>query len=167
MRSTARLKPLFVALFLCASLASCDKNEDKTFVQKIAESDAPEQHQTFTNNLNGVDVKITYYYKGDVILRQTAENTLPYDVLAAKNKEHARMIIEQIAGAYRETEGVSDVIEYFDDRASEHMTIDFSKAKISELCKLPGINITDCSGKYLSMARSERLILKDGFKALE
>ncbi|WP_227629596.1 DUF1307 domain-containing protein [Klebsiella oxytoca] len=73
MRSTARLKPLFVALFLCASLASCDKNEDKTFVQKIAESDAPEQHQTFTNNLNGVDVKITYYYKGDVVLRQTAD----------------------------------------------------------------------------------------------
>jgi uncharacterized lipoprotein YehR (DUF1307 family) len=39
------------------------------------------------SNTNGVELSFTYHYDGDKVLRQDADNTIPYKSIGAENKE--------------------------------------------------------------------------------
>lgn len=46
------------------------------FIKKIAASKESEETQRYVGNLNGIEIKLTYYYKGDIVLRQISEHKL-------------------------------------------------------------------------------------------
>lgn len=164
-----RVTPLsLIALVMAGSLIGCDNKdapkEPQTFIQSIAASDTPQQKATLFKANNGVEVKVTYYYKGDVVLRQDVDNKLTYASAGVSDKEEAQRRFSQISDAYKKTAGVTETIDYQQDYVTEHISIDYTKAQIGELCKLPGSTMTDCSAKYLSMQLSEKLVLQQGFE---
>ncbi|VUC81149.1 lipoprotein [Salmonella sp. NCTC 11881] len=90
--------PLF-ALSLSVSITGCDQKNDTlqgkqnnmtAFIKKIAASKESEETQRYVGNLNGIEIKLTYYYKGDIVLRQISEHKLLYKTLKANNKEEAQ-----------------------------------------------------------------------------
>lgn len=89
--------PLF-ALSLSVSITGCDQktilsgkqNNMTAFIKKIAASKESEETQRYVGNLNGIEIKLTYYYKGDIVLRQISEHKLLYKTLKANNKEEAQ-----------------------------------------------------------------------------
>ncbi len=165
-----KLRPTLTLITLClaGSLFGCDNKdtpkEPQTYVQSIAASNTPEEKATFFNAANGVEVKVTYYYKGDVVLRQDVHNKMTYAIAGVSNKEEAQRRFEQISNAYKNAAGVKETIDYQDDYVTENIVVDYTKANIGELCKLPGTSMTDCNAQYLSMLLSEKMVLKQGFK---
>jgi uncharacterized lipoprotein YehR (DUF1307 family) len=153
MKYTHRLTAIAVAALLATALAGCDNKK--------------EQSKTFNRAVEGVELSFTYYYDGDKVLRQDANNTIPYKTIGASNKEQARAIIEPMSSVYRSIKGVEQTIDYKDSYALEHLSVDFSEAKISELCKLPGSMFTDCSRQFVSMSVSTKLLEEQGFQEVK
>ena len=121
MKFNRKMASVLAVSVLLAALAGCDNKKEET--------------KTFALNTNGVELSFTYHYDGDKVLRQDADNTIPYKSIGAENKEH--------------------------------LTVDFSKAKISELCKLPGSMFTDCSQQFVSLSVSTKLLESQGFKEVK
>lgn len=126
-----------------------------------------EKSKTFTHTINGIDLSFTYHYAGDKVLRQEANNTLPYKSIGATSKEQAQTLIEPASHLYRDVKGVEQRIDYKDSYAQEHISVDFTQAKISDLCKLPGAMFTNCALKEVSMAESETYLKGQGFKEVK
>ncbi|EAB8690438.1 DUF1307 domain-containing protein, partial [Salmonella enterica subsp. enterica serovar Heidelberg] len=83
--------------------------------------------------------------------------------LKANNKEEAQKMLSQVGEAYQGMPGLTERIDYYDSYATEYVDIDFTQAKISDLCKLPGSSIDNCSAYYLSMIRSQKLLEESGY----
>ncbi|EGL5449019.1 DUF1307 domain-containing protein, partial [Salmonella enterica] len=101
--------PLF-ALSLSVSITGCDQKNDTfqgkqnnmtAFIKKIAANKESEETQRYVGNLNGIEIKLTYYYKGDIVLRQSSENKILYKTLKANNKEEAQKMLSQVSEAYQ------------------------------------------------------------------
>ncbi len=101
--------PLF-ALSLSVSITGCDQKNDTlqgnqnnmtAFIKKIAASKESEETQRYVGNLNGIEIKLTYYYKGDIVLRQISEHKILYKTLKANNKEEAQKMLSQVGEAYQ------------------------------------------------------------------
>ena len=112
---------------------------------------------------NGVGLVFTYHYVGDKVLRQEANNTIPYQTIGAANQEQARALIEPMRSVYLDVKGVEQSIDYKDSEALEHLSVDFTRANMSELCKLPGSMVTNCALQEVSMSVSEKLLAEQGF----
>ncbi|HBM0097454.1 TPA: YehR family lipoprotein [Salmonella enterica subsp. enterica serovar Blitta] len=163
--------PLF-ARSLSVSITGCDQKNDTfqgkqnnmtAFIKKIAANKESEETQRYVGNLNGIEIKLTYYYKGDIVLRQASENKILYKILKANNKEEAQKMLSQVSDSYQGIPGLTERIDYYDSYATEYVNIDFTQAKMSDLCKLPGSSIDNCSAHYLSMIRSQKLLEESGY----
>jgi len=137
------------ASLVIVGLAGCDNPDEKS--------------KTFTRMENGVGLVFTYHYVGDKVLRQEANNTIPYQTIGAANQEQARALIEPMRSVYLDVKGVEQSIDYKDSEALEHLSVDFTRADMSELCKLPGSMVTNCALQEVSMSVSEKLLAEQGF----
>lgn len=161
------------ATLLIASLSGCDAKEEsvKRFIQQTAASSQPVQQKTFHRQMGDLDINITYRYKDDVVLAQTTQDTIPYRVLPAKNRIEAEAIMGRISDVYRKMAGISQTVEYLDNRANENLSIDFTQAEISQVCALKeitvGMIITDCSAVYLTMAGVEKFMREQDFNEVK
>lgn len=129
--------PLF-ALSLSVSITGCDQKNDTfqgnqnnmtAFIKKIAANKESEETQRYVGNLNGIEIKLTYYYKGDIVLRQASENKILYKTLKANNKEEAQKMLSQVSDSYQGIPGLTERIDYYDSYATEYVNIDFTQAK--------------------------------------
>ena len=71
-----RMVTALTASLVIVGLAGCDNPDEKS--------------KTFTRMENGVGLVFTYHYVGDKVLRQEANNTIPYQTIGAANQEKAR-----------------------------------------------------------------------------
>ena len=92
MKFNRRMTAALGATLLMAALVGCDNNKDEV--------------KTFNNTINGVDLTYIYHYKGDVVTRQDAENTIPYQSLGVSNEEQARKVIDPIGAAYSKSKAL-------------------------------------------------------------
>ncbi|WP_255410891.1 DUF1307 domain-containing protein [Raoultella sp. T31] len=77
---------------LAAAVAVC------LLVVGLSGCDNPkEESKTFTRTANGIELSFTYHYTGDKVLRQDANNTIPYQSIGAASKEQAQALIEQMS----------------------------------------------------------------------
>lgn len=169
------VKTLFVSVAascVLIGLTGCDSEADKaqSFIQQTAASAHPEQLKAFHRKVGDLDITITYRYKDDVILSQTAQNTIPYRVLPATNRAEAMNRMNKISDVYHQLPGVVQKVEFLNGRAHENLTVDFTKATIKQLCGLKDISvgmiITDCSAKYLTMSGVEKFMREQEFETL-
>ncbi|QLO36179.1 YehR family lipoprotein [Klebsiella sp. RHBSTW-00484] len=153
MQFNRKIVTILSATVLLAALVGCDNKKDEV--------------KAFSNTMNGVELTFTYHYKGDIVTRQDADNTIPYKSLGVTNEEQARKIIDPIGAAYGSIKGVTHKVDYKESYAQEHLSIDFNQVKISDLCKLPGASFTDCEQKFISLSESEKMLTSQGFKEVK
>lgn len=128
-----------------------------------------ETKAVYSTTVNGVELKFTFFSKGDEVVRQTANNKIPYSTIQASNKEDAKAKLAPIAALFQGVEGVTESIEYFDDYALETLDINYAKADISKISKLPGSTFDGDikSGKKVSLKTTTEMLEKQGFKKVE
>ena len=110
-RSYEKLVSLLVVIALSAiTLAACSK----------------EQTKTFEGDVNGKQIITSLTYKGDEVLKQSTIGTLKYDDLGI-DKAQAKDMLKKDEKAFKGDKGVSFKIDYKDDKAVEHIDIDYEK----------------------------------------
>ena len=141
------LKPLlvgFVALFALITLIACGTQEKKMSFQRIDQ------------NLQ-YDLRLTYYYKNDVVTKQTTKSFLSYKSLGATKKEDVKDKIDKASQRYQNIKGIKETVE-----------INFNKVDFDKLATLPGM-YTDKNtrkSKKVSMKASKTLLTDKGFKEI-
>ena len=137
-----------ISIFLLAFLLGC--------------SGAKEETKVFTKQEKGVTMELTYYYKGDKVVKQTSKNTIVYADLGL-TKEQVKEALDPVAKKYQGIEGLEDKVDYQDTQAVENLTIDYTKAKLSQLKGIPGITLSGEDGQDISMKKSEEILKQEGF----
>ena len=133
---------LFTALFV---LLGCAKEESATFELK-------EGPNTST---------LTYYYKGDVVTKQTAETKYVISDLPISEDEAMEQLKEE-NDEYTAIKGITATVESKDGVITQTVTIDYSVAKVEDLKKaLPEAFSGD--GNVVSFKASKELIEKAGY----
>ena len=134
---------LFTALFV---LLGCAKEETATFELK-------DEMQTST---------LTYYYKGDVVTKQTAESKYIISELPISEDEAMAELKEQ-NDQYTTLKGITASLESKDGIITQTVTIDYSVAKVEDLKKAFPDEFSG-EGNVVSFKASRELIEKAGYK---
>jgi len=142
---------LFASVLVIAVSACGDKEESKTFEWSDGKT----------------DLSLTYYYKNDVVLRQTAKNTLHYAGLGVANKEEAMQRLGPISEKYKSIKGVEESLDYSDTYATETLKGDYSVVDRDALQKIQGAEFTGDVKEGISMSKSEALLKSRGFKEVK
>ena len=134
---------LFTALFV---LLGCAKEETATFELK-------DEMQTST---------LTYYYKGDVVTKQTAESKYIISELPISEDEAMAELKEQ-NDQYTTLKGITASLESKDGIITQTVTIDYSVAKVEDLKKAFPDSFSG-DGNAVSFKASKELIEQAGYK---
>ena len=133
---------LFTALFV---LLGCAKEESATFELK-------EGPNTST---------LTYYYKGDVVTKQTAETKYVISDLPISEDEAMEQLKEE-NDEYTAIKGITATVESKDGVITQTVTIDYSVAKVEDLKKAFPDSFSG-DGNVVSFKASKELIEKAGY----
>ena len=143
MKKTMKLfAVLFTALFV---LLGCAKEESASFELK-------EGQNTST---------ITYYYKGDVVTKQTAETKYVISDLPISEDEAMEQLKEENEEATT-IKGITASLESKDGVITQTVTIDYSVAKVEDLKKAFPDSFSG-DGNVVSFKASKELIEKAGY----
>ena len=134
---------LFTALFV---LLGCAKEESATFELK----EGP------------VTTTLTYYYKGDVVTKQTAETKYVISDLPISEDEAMEQLKEENEEATA-IKGITASLESKDGVITQTVTIDYSVAKVEDLKKAFPDSFSG-DGNVVSFKASKELVEKAGFK---
>ncbi|XCY66700.1 YehR family protein [Streptococcus iniae] len=124
----------------------------------------------FEMTQNGSTVGLTYYYKGDKVTRQSAKTKATYTALGVDSKEAAKKELSSIAKQYQGVKGLKESIDYKDDHILETVEVDYAKADMKQLSKIPGIALATEDGKvpdYVSYKKTKKMLEDKGFKKVD
>lgn len=143
-----KLVSLIVVIALSAiTLAACSK----------------EQTKTFEGDVNGKQIITSLTYKGDEVLKQSTIGTLKYDDLGI-DKDQAKDMLKKDEKAFKGDKGVSFKIDYKDDKAVEHIDIDYEKADIDQLKKKLGFVSVKGKNNKVSLDKTVSQMKRNGLK---
>jgi uncharacterized lipoprotein YehR (DUF1307 family) len=110
-------------------LVSCGKSAEET--------------TTYENNaITGVKATLTYYHKGDKVIRQTSKNIINYEETGLENKDAAEEAMKSVGiDMYKDIEGIEHSIKY----------------------EVPGIDVSGDTKKGVSLKASEKLLEANGY----
>jgi len=134
---------LFTALFV---LLGCAKEETATFELK-------DEMQTST---------LTYYYKGDVVTKQSAETKYVISELPISEDEAMEQLKEENE-EYTKIKGITATLESKDGVITQLVTIDYSVVKFEDLKKALPDNFSG-DGNAVSFKASKEAMEKIGYK---
>ena len=134
---------LFTALFV---LLGCAKEETATFELKNG------QHTS----------TLTYYYKGDIVTKQTVESKYVISELPISEDEAMEELKEENE-EYTAIKGITATLESKDGVITQLVTIDYSVAKLEELKKAFPESFSG-DGNVVSFKATKELVEKAGFK---
>lgn len=149
------IRHLFAALFatvLLFSLSGCNEKE---------------QSKTFSWSAPGTELTLTYYYKDDKVLRQTAKNKIAYSAIGASSKEDAMKLLEPVSKKYQSVKGIKESVDYQQTYAQETLDVDYSAVNFAELNALQGTAFSGTPQDGISMQKSEALLKAKGFKEVQ
>lgn len=145
----------FVTVFSLVTLIACGSQEKKMSFQRIDQ------------NLQ-YDLRLTYYYKGDIVTKQTTNSFWSYKTLGATKKEDVKDRIDKASQMYQNIEGIKEKVTYEEKGVKETVEINFNKVDFDKLATLPGM-YTDKNtrkSKKVSMKASKELLTSKGFKEI-
>lgn len=124
-----------------------------------------EKSTTFINNSQpGTKLSMTFYYKGDKVTKQIAENTITYKDAGIKTKEQAKELFDPVAKQYQGIDGVKQSIKYSDKDLKETLTVDFKALDYDKAANIPGITVDqDAKEKGVSLKKSKELVESLGY----
>ena len=142
-----------VAVFSLITLIACGSQEKKMSFQRIDQ------------NLQ-YDLRLTYYYKGDIVTKQTTDSFWSYKTLGATKKEDVKDRIDKASQMYQNIKGIKEKVTYEEKGVKETVEINFNKVDFDKLVNLPGM-YTDKNtrkSKKVSMKASKKFLTSKGFK---
>ena len=145
----------FVTVFSLITLIACGSQEKKMSFQRIDQ------------NLQ-YDLRLTYYYKGDIVTKQTTNSFWSYKTLGATKKEDVKDRIDKASQMYQNIDGIKEKVTYEEKGVKETVEINFNKVDFDKLATLPGM-YTDKNtrkSKKVSMKASKELLTSKGFKEI-
>ncbi|MBG9981203.1 DUF1307 domain-containing protein [Facklamia sp. DSM 111018] len=122
------------------------------------------KEKVFVGEVDGMEIELTYYYKGDQVLKQKTVNKLTYESLGVEDEEGAREILDPISETMQDTEGLKEKLDYKDDHVIETVELDFEKGDINELAEVANLETEGDLDEGISMKKSEEFLLEQGFK---
>ncbi|AGU82541.1 PF06998 family protein [Streptococcus anginosus subsp. whileyi CCUG 39159] len=114
------------------------------------------------------DLRLTYYYKGDTVTKQTTNSFWSYKTLGATKKEDVKDRIDKASQMYQNIKGIKEKVTYEEKGVKETVEINFNKVDFDKLATLPGM-YTDKNtrkSKKISMKASKELLTSKGFKEI-
>ena len=105
---------------------------------------------------------LTYYYKGDVVTKQTAESKYIISKLPISEDEAMAELKEQ-NDQYTTLKGITASLESKDGIITQTVTIDYSVAKVEDLKKAFPDEFSG-EGNVVSFKASKELIEQAGYK---
>ena len=145
----------FVTVFSLITLIACGSQEKKMSFQRIDQS-------------LQYDLRLTYYYKGDIVTKQTTDSFWSYKTLGATKKEDVKDRIDKASQMYQNIEGIKEKVTYEEKGVKETVEINFNKVDFDKLATLPEM-YTDKNtrkSKKISMKASKELLTSKGFKEI-
>ena len=126
---------------------------------------AKEQKVRLEKEENGVKIILTYYAKGDKVMKQTFENIIPYSEIGVKTADEAKEQLEEVAKSYNDVKGVKDELTYGEDAVTEKVEINYTVVDMKKAKKLVGVS-TDGGdiSKGVSLKNSIKLLKDQGYK---
>ena len=145
----------FVTIVSLIILGACGAKEKTMSFQRIDQS-------------LQYDLRLTYYYKGDTVTKQTTNSFLSYKTLGATKKEDVKDKIDKASQRYQNIKGIKEKVTYEKNGVKEIVEINFNKVDFDKLATLPGM-YTDKNtrkSKKVSMKASKTLLTGKGFKEI-
>ena len=133
---------LFTALFV---LLGCAKEETATFELKQ----------------EGVTSTLVYYYKGDVVTKQTAKSEVDLSKIPISEDEALKKFQEN-TDLYNSVKGVTATQEVKDGIVTQFVTVDYTVAKLSDLKKAIPSDFSG-PGEKVSFKASKESLIKAGY----
>ena len=133
---------LFTALFV---LLGCAKEETATFELKQ----------------EGLVSTLVYYYKGDVVTKQTAKSEIDLKKLPISEEEALKKFQEN-TDLYNSVKGVTATQEVKDGIVTQFVTVDYTVAKLSDLKKAIPSDFSG-PGEKVSFKASKESLIKAGY----
>lgn len=144
---------LLVILSIVCVLAACGSKEVEERVFELEEM--------------GIVTTMTYTYQGDKVLKQKAENIIPYASLGVTSQEEAEEILDPQVEELQGIDGVSEEVEYKEGEALETLEIDYENLDHDKIEKIPGLNISGNIKNGISMEKSAEALLNQGYEEVE
>ncbi|MCI5996864.1 MAG: DUF1307 domain-containing protein [Peptoniphilaceae bacterium] len=123
--------------------------------------------KTFVLEKTGVKIELTYYYNGDMVSKQSANNSISYDLLkqslAVKTKEEVIERLKKTSETYKGIDGIEYSGEYKETEFIEKLTVDYTKLDYQKAKGIPGIILTGDPKSGISLSKSEELLKNQGF----
>ncbi|MNJ57237.1 putative lipoprotein YehR precursor [compost metagenome] len=120
--------------------------------------------KTFERSEEGLVSALTYKYKNDKVVEQTANNTMTYDYLGVDSKEEAEKQLAPFIESYKGVEGITHKIEFKEFEATETLKVEYDKADFNKLKELEGMSFdSEEDVKRISMKKSEELLKSQGY----
>ncbi|EHZ2232720.1 YehR family lipoprotein [Listeria monocytogenes] len=126
-----------------------------------------EETKTYVLSKNSTESKLTYTCKGDNVIKQTDEYTMPYTALGVSSKAEAEKFFKEIIDKLQNIDGLTVKVEYKDDKAIETLEIDYTKISSENIKGIPGLTMSGDTSKGISMKASAKLLKARGYKEVK
>lgn len=123
-----------------------------------------EQTKTYEGDVNGKNVITSLTYKDDEVLKQSTIGTIKYDDLGI-DKSQAKDMLKKDEKALKDLKGVTYKVDYKDQKAVEHIDVDYNKVDVDKLKKNLGFESAKAKKKdYVSMKKLVKQLKRNGLK---
>lgn len=121
---------------------------------------------TYRLEQNGVVSTLVFTYKGDRVLTQTTENTVPYSSINATNEEEAKAVLEAAGSSeYEGVDGITYSLTFSDDEAIEKITLDYATLDYEKASAIPGMYLDENAKKAgVSYKATTQALMQAGYK---
>ena len=123
-----------------------------------------EQTKTYEGDVNGKNVITSLTYKDDEVLKQSTIGTVKYDDLGI-DQSQAKEMLKKDEKAFKGVKGVTYKVDYKDQKAVEHIDVDYKEVDVDKLKKNLGFEPAKAKKKdYVSMKKLVKQLKRNGLK---
>ena len=123
-----------------------------------------ERTKTYEGDVNGKNVITSLTYKDDEVLKQSTIGTLKYDDLGI-DKSQAKEIFKKDEKTFKGLKGVTYKVDYKDQKAVEHIEIDYKDVDVDKLKKNLGFESAKAvKDDHVSMHKIVKQLKRNGLK---
>lgn len=151
-----------VLALLVLALSGC------SVVKGAASAASPETKTSYNIDQGAANITVTFYAKGDKVMRQTTHSTLNYAKMGYPDKESAKAALDPIVAEFQGVKGLTHSMQYKETEAIEDLEVDYSKADIAQVSKLTGSEFSGGSAqKGVSLKKTIEGLEAAGFTKVE
>ncbi|RIM33603.1 YehR family lipoprotein [Staphylococcus caprae] len=123
-----------------------------------------ERTKTYEGDVNGKNVITSLTYKDDEVLKQSTIGTLKYDDLGIDNSQ-AKEIFKKDEKTFKGLKGVTYKVDYKDQKAVEHIEIDYKDVDVDKLKKNLGFESAKAvKDDHVSMHKIVKQLKRNGLR---